>query len=635
MALARIVAICALCFLYSGFTPLVTCERDDTNSQTVAIRPVSYKKIHCRNSLSNPGEIHQKISQPIRRRTIKLMLSASLRLGARVIEGIKRALQGCWHKTKIVLGSVSTVSPMNSTSSHQSKSKVTANEKTVQISSIKLFDQILLNSNNQTTETPTTPIEDAVENLFILSRNNVDAVTKAVSGASFDLSEFLRGFFEDDFKRSVSNFFTTNIALADSIFGTQSVPLLLSLLLVIIGIYVSLSILQYIVTSYNPPTIAGQSYVEPESPDNLKLSTIALEKGYEGREELKEQFDVNDEDDSLNIQFSESDSSTVSAPITVAASLSEDTGDVWRNVTSSERERMTERITELDVEHVADSVFDQISSTVIPLQQVKEVSPIDGNDDNKDNSFTVRTIFETTSTSIDSVSSTHVSPSFTPAKPVIRRSFHCISPFDENGIIVFLTSKVDIERNKKAAVRAKMSTVFMGSESTVIAHATHDVGLHSMPNYTRNEVKSWCAIDLGTGRRLIPTQYCIRHGASSAGNAMRNWELRAREKDTDRWDVLKIHVDDDKLSDIPTSVALWDISCFSKKEPLMTDDNDKIIIPNEISDECSSRGYRYFMILQTGVNSSGNNCLFIGGIEFYGSLTEKVSTQPKQSLTNI
>ena len=116
---------------------------------------------------------------------------------------------------------------------------------------------------------------------------------------------------------------------------------------------------------------------------------------------------------------------------------------------------------------------------------------------------------------------------------------------------------------------------------------------------------------------------------------MRNWELRAREKDTDRWDVLKIHVDDDKLSDIPTSVALWDISCFSKKEPLMTDDNDKIIIPNEISDECSSRGYRYFMILQTGVNSSGNNCLFIGGIEFYGSLTEKVSTQPKQTLTNI
>ena len=127
---------------------------------------------------------------------------------------------------------------------------------------------------------------------------------------------------------------------------------------------------------------------------------------------------------------------------------------------------------------------------------------------------------------------------------------------------------MDIERNKKAAVRAKMSTVFMGSESTVIAHATHDVGLHSMPNYTRNEVKSWCAIDLGTGRRLIPTQYCIRHGASSAGNAMRNWELRAREKDTDRWDVLKIHVDDDKLSDIPTSVALWDISCFSKKRAI-------------------------------------------------------------------
>ena len=640
MALVRIVAICALCFLYSGFTPLVTCERDHTNSQTVGIRPQSNKKIFGHDSLSSRGESNQKLSSLSRRRKSKLfrMLSDSLRLGARVIQGIKRALQGCWHKTKIVLGSES-VSPMKS---HELKSKVIANERTIRVSSVELFDQISSTNNNEAAEAPTTPIGDAVETILILSRNNVDAVTKAVSGVSFDPSEFLSGFFEDDFQYSVYSFFATNIVPVDGVFATQPIPLLLSLLIVVIaGIYLSLSILQYIVASYNLSTITGQSCEEPESPDSLKLSTITLQrnlidKGYEDREEQKEQFDdVNDEDDSLNIQFSESDSSSVSAPITVAASLSEDTGDVWRNVAYQERERLTERITELEVEHVEDRVFDQISSAVIPVQQLKEASPIDGNDVNNNNSFAVRTIFETISTSIDSVSSTHVSPSFTPAKPVMKRSFNCISPFDENGVIVYLTSKVDIEKNKKSAVRAKMSTVFMGSESTVIAHATHDVGLHSMPNYTRNEVKSWCAIDLGTGRRLLPTQYCIRHGASSAGNAMRNWELRAREKDTDRWDVLKMHVDDDKLSDIPTSVALWDISRYSEKESSITADIDTATIPHEISDERISKGYRYFLILQTGINSSGNNCLFIGGIEFYGLLTEKVSSQPKQLPMNI
>ena len=159
-----------------------------------------------------------------------------------------------------------------------------------------------------------------------------------------------------------------------------------------------------------------------------------------------------------------------------------------------------------------------------------------------------------------------------------------------------------------------MSTVYMGCEDTVIAHSTHDLGLHSYPNYTHNEVNSWCAVDLGTGRRLKPTQYCIRHGTSSGGNALRSWELRAREKDTDKWDTLKVHDNDGELSDAPLSVALWDI------EPTLARaaDNGHSII--------NEKGYRYFLLLQTNVNSSGNNCLFIGGLEFYGILTEKIQS---------
>jgi hypothetical protein len=39
--------------------------------------------------------------------------------------------------------------------------------------------------------------------------------------------------------------------------------------------------------------------------------------------------------------------------------------------------------------------------------------------------------------------------------------------------------------------------------------------------------------------------------------------------------------------------------------------------------EAYERGFRYFMILQTGPNSSDNDCLFIRGIELYGKLTER------------
>ena len=34
--------------------------------------------------------------------------------------------------------------------------------------------------------------------------------------------------------------------------------------------------------------------------------------------------------------------------------------------------------------------------------------------------------------------------------------------------------------------------------------------------------------------------------------------------------------------------------------------------------------FRYFRLLQTGPNSSGTLGLFIGGLEFYGTLTENI-----------
>jgi hypothetical protein len=250
--------------------------------------------------------------------------------------------------------------------------------------------------------------------------------------------------------------------------------------------------------------------------------------------------------------------------------------------------------------------------------------------------FEVETVFEALSTkSMDSmIISTQVSPSSTPMRTSTSKTFSCVNPFDQNGVLVYLmsaTKAVAVKGKKSSIVRAKMSSIFMGSEQTVIAHTPHDLGLHSFPNYSENEVDSWCAVDLGSGRRLQPTQYCIRHGASSTGNALRNWELRARERDSAEWDTLMVHTADCALSDEPLSVAIWDIpppGALSDHADTADNSWSNVNSPPGLGSGRKQqqpviKGYRYFLLHQNDVNSSGNNCLFIGGLELYGTLTEK------------
>ena len=236
-------------------------------------------------------------------------------------------------------------------------------------------------------------------------------------------------------------------------------------------------------------------------------------------------------------------------------------------------------------------------------------------------SFDVMTLFDSLSDSVSTATSTNVSPSHTSDRHVNVKTFTCSCPFDQNGVISYLTSFAGVHKGKSCSVRAKMSSIFLGSEMTILTQSLEHPGLHSFPNYTQNEANSWCAIDLGSGRRLMPTQYCIRHGASSTGNALRSWELRGREKENEEWDVIKAHVNDDTLSSTPMSVALWDIeqkNFKKRKDELETE-------INVIGDAARGalKAYRYFLLLQTAVNSSGNHCLFVGGMELYGVLTEK------------
>ena len=649
MRLKKIIVIwCSFCLLYSAVPLFVSGEKDSKKSQTVGTGPLTCGRFHCRNKAMSSvvGQM------PSLRSKLSRMLYGSVRLGGRVVGGIKRLISRFMKKVIVPVSHMKT----QETTRAKVPIEITpiVKERIIEVSSLTLFDQISLvkESTPQINGTCDTPIATSEGVLYASFKENIRRVTEIISGYTYDTLAFLGGYsVVDDFKHYVSNLLEAITAVVVVTLDQYTASFLLSvLILCIAGTYLLLLIIRYIAPRCRPLIIAGKSCEELAIYDETMISSIAplrkqLKRGYADREEEKEECDEND---SLSCQLSKCSSSTLDSSnmVSIVASSSDDIEDNGANLASIEQEHLMKQITELEVDHLTDKVFDQSSSAVIPVQQLGDALSIEGNDDNGNNSFVIKTIFETLSSSVDSLSSTHVSPSFTPAKPVITTSFHCINPFDENGVIVYLTSKIKNDEKKSCTVRAKMSTIFMGSDSIIIAHGNNDLGLHSIPNYTKNEMKSWCAIDLGTGRRLIPNQYCIRHGASSTGNALRNWELRAREKDTDRWNILKIHINDEKLSDIPTSVALWDIGSY-KGPPVAIDkeiipssnelnENDnrsnhenKIDIDNEYENETNRKGYRYFLILQTDVNSSGNNCLFIGGIDFYGLLTEKISHQVK------
>ena len=114
-------------------------------------------------------------------------------------------------------------------------------------------------------------------------------------------------------------------------------------------------------------------------------------------------------------------------------------------------------------------------------------------------------------------------------------------------------------------------------------------------NYTSNEPGSWMAVDLGVGRALTPTRYCLRsddHGRIK----IRNWELQGSNDDQE-WVTLRKHEGDTSLAAMPMSTADW-----------------------PIEGPAAATAYRHFRIFQTGPDSRGGQNLTCAGIELYGIL---------------
>jgi hypothetical protein len=182
----------------------------------------------------------------------------------------------------------------------------------------------------------------------------------------------------------------------------------------------------------------------------------------------------------------------------------------------------------------------------------------------------------------------------------IQTELQCECPFDENGVFYWIGTigrKENYVNPSTRGVNVSLSCKWYPADSSMYVehHPQHLV-------FDKNHPCSWIEIDLGEGRMLVPTQYCMR-GYEKMKKLLRSWELQAKREATSSWITLKSHHNDLKLiprrSQSSCPVGSWNID-------VVTD------------------SYRYFRILQLDQHSKGMEC---SGIELYGTLIE--STQQR------
>jgi hypothetical protein len=164
-------------------------------------------------------------------------------------------------------------------------------------------------------------------------------------------------------------------------------------------------------------------------------------------------------------------------------------------------------------------------------------------------------------------------------------------------------------------VVAKMSSVYIGNpmllvqqwggdnseakasepHNTVASFITDSLKKGEMvTNCTANVRESWISVDLTAVRTLVLKHYCLRHGTDVKDGRLRNWQLQASNDEVE-WATLMTHTKDKTLAEEGWAVGEWAV------------------------DTCNV-GYRYFRVLQKGMNSDGIHMLCCAGIELYGDV---------------
>lgn len=130
---------------------------------------------------------------------------------------------------------------------------------------------------------------------------------------------------------------------------------------------------------------------------------------------------------------------------------------------------------------------------------------------------------------------------------------------------------------------------------------------------THNEPYSYFGIDLGEGRRLLPTCYTLRN-RNSRTHVLLNWHFEA-SNNKQEWTLLDRRIyltgrqqDDDRYA-------------AERQELCQSGATSTWGVDQEVYDKITGRGgFRYFRVIQVGANSSGSDNLALSGIELYGQV---------------
>lgn len=124
--------------------------------------------------------------------------------------------------------------------------------------------------------------------------------------------------------------------------------------------------------------------------------------------------------------------------------------------------------------------------------------------------------------------------------------------------------------------------------------------------YSSTTAGQWVAFDLGEGKTLKPSYYTLRHDGET-GYYLRRWKLQGSNNATANtvaalaaatWIDLDERLNDTTINS-PDAWGGW------------------VVAP------VPEVGYRWLRVLMTGVNSSNDNYLLLGEVEFYGTLTRQ------------
>ena len=204
-------------------------------------------------------------------------------------------------------------------------------------------------------------------------------------------------------------------------------------------------------------------------------------------------------------------------------------------------------------------------------------------------------------------------PNWNSNQPLVQ-AFVYNFDFDENGLFFFLGT----EGRKKMWQNPHLVGQVQAFASSIGFGSIHDlIGRKCVNLRSLNEPFSFFGVDIGEGRKLLPSCYTIMNRNAST-YVMMNWHFEG-SNDKLNWTILDRRVYmPDQLEAAGYEQEVIDqeiIDSLLQKQGTNTWGIDQNVY-NDIDDE----GFRYFRIIQISPNSSGTNNLALSCIEIYGKV---------------